>query len=97
MRKDAIMKTIEMEMVVNQNGRSIMRVSVPPDLPPGKHRVVLVIEEKVLPLKSQKINASPKTLVVPSKLKEKFTQIWSAELDHLEEEFKDYENKFPYE
>ena len=91
------MKTIETEMIVNPNGKSIMKVSVPPDLPPGKHRVVLVIEEKVLVLKSQKGNAKQKPLVISSKLKEKFTQFRSAELDHLEEEFKDYEKKFPHE
>lgn len=90
------MKTIEMEMIVEPDGKSIMKVPVPPGLSPGKHRVILIIEEDVIPKKSEKVSADRKPQLTPSGLKKQFNRLRSAELDHLEEEFKDCKKRFPH-
>jgi hypothetical protein len=43
-----MMKTIETTATVSSEGTLTARV--PPDIPPGEHRVVLVIEEQLRPV-----------------------------------------------
>lgn len=44
------MKTIETTVTVTEDGKLIMQL--PPDIPPGEHQIVLVIDEKPAPEKS---------------------------------------------
>lgn len=44
------MKTIETTVTVTADGK--LTVQLPPDVPPGEHQIVLVIDEKLLPEKS---------------------------------------------
>jgi hypothetical protein len=41
---EARVKTLDLTATVEENGRLIVRL--PPDIPPGEHRVVLVIDEQ---------------------------------------------------
>ncbi len=48
------MKTIEMELNVVPNGKSVMEILFPPDVIPGKHKAILIIEDE--PLAKEKEN-----------------------------------------
>ena len=44
------MKTIETTVTVTADGK--ITVKLPPDIPPGEHQIVLIIDEKLMPGKS---------------------------------------------
>lgn len=39
------MRTIEAKAIVSEDGK--LTIQLPPDIPPGEHRIVLVIEELI--------------------------------------------------
>lgn len=43
------MKTIKTDVTITPDGKLILHLQVSPDIEPGKHRVVLVIDEHSLP------------------------------------------------
>ncbi len=44
------MKTIETTVMVTADGK--ITVKLPPDIPPGEHQIVLIIDKKLMPGKS---------------------------------------------
>jgi hypothetical protein len=40
------MKTIETDVIVTQDGRIRIDLKLPTDVPPGRHRVVMVLDER---------------------------------------------------
>lgn len=40
------MKTIETEVIVSQDGRGRIELKLSPDVPPGRHRAVVVLDEQ---------------------------------------------------
>jgi hypothetical protein len=53
------MKTIETDVIVTQDGRVRIDLKLPMDVPPGRHRAVVVLDERP---------ASPSSRVVESSL-----------------------------
>jgi len=43
------MKTIETDVIVTRDGRARVDLEVSPDVPPGRHRAVVVLDERPTP------------------------------------------------
>ena len=48
---EARVRTLDLTATVEKNGK--LTVRLPPDIPPGEHRVVLVIDEQPMPSEKQ--------------------------------------------
>ncbi len=55
------MKTIETEVVVSPDGTAVIQLQLPADLPRGKHRAVVVVEEQ--PTAAVETAAAPLDLI----------------------------------
>lgn len=43
------MKAIETDIIVNSDGRARIELNLSPDVPPGRHRAVVVLDERPVP------------------------------------------------
>jgi hypothetical protein len=51
------MRTIETDVLVTRDGRARIELTLPEDIPPGRHRAVVVLDERPLSMASSGIRS----------------------------------------
>lgn len=59
------MKAIELDITIGQEGKAAIEIQVPADVEPGKHRAIVVLDERALDLSPSDQSSTPPPLDFP--------------------------------